>query len=238
MIQWLIIWGTLAAFMNIRKKIIIPYIRLVNCLKSHCCVVGPKPDIFPEEERQLLHAIAAGDSRAFRQLVHIFWSAVYGNTLTIVKSPQTAEEITQDIFLKIWQQKEKLTEVESFRHYIYVVGRNQVISQLRRKIAGQLVEPGDILDDHLLPSGQLEYKETYQLVMEGIARLSPQQQLVFKMSRLEGLSYEQIGHALGITRNTVKAHMVLALNALRIYVRDHGEMLIISFLWLHPTLPK
>lgn len=183
-------------------------------------------------------AVAAGDSKSFRTLVDIFWSRVYGNTLTLVKSPQIAEEITQDIFLKIWQQKERLSEVQSFKHYIYVVGRNQVISQLRKKIAGKLEEPADVLEDRLKPDAQLEYKETYQLIMEGIARLTPQQQLVFKMSRLEGLSYEEIGRRTGLSKNTVKGHMVLALNILRIYFRDHGDITILCFLSLQSLLQK
>lgn len=201
-------------------------------------MTDPKRNILPEEERQLLRSVAAGDDRAFRMLVDIFWSRVYGNALTIVKSPQTAEEITQDIFLKIWQQKEKLSEVQSFKHYIYVVGRNQVISQLRKKMAGQLEEPGDILEGRLMPDEQLQYKETYRLVLEGIGKLTPQQQLVFKMSRLEGLSYEEIGGRLGLSKNTVKGHMVLALNFLRIYFRDHADITITCFLLLQPILQK
>src|SRR5882757_2029794 len=181
-------------------------------------------------------AIAAGDSKSFRTLVDIFWSRVYGNTLTLVKSPQTAEEITQDIFLKIWQQKEKLAEVQSFKHYIYVVGRNQIISQLRKKVAQKEEEPGDILEDRLVPDKQLQYKETYRFIMEGIAKLTPQQQLIFKMSRLDGMSYEEIGRKLGLSKNTVKGHMVLALNYLRIYVRDHAGITIICFLMMQPML--
>ena len=199
-------------------------------------MAGQKNDILPEEERLLLQAIAAGDSQAFRVLVTIFWSRVYGNTLTLVKSPQTAEEITQDIFLKIWQQKEKLAEVQSFKHYIYVVGRNQIISQLRKKVAQKEEEPGDILEDRLVPDKQLQYKETYRFIMEGIAKLTPQQQLIFKMSRLDGMSYEEIGRKLGLSKNTVKGHMVLALNYLRIYVRDHAGITIICFLMMQPML--
>jgi len=199
-------------------------------------LAGQKNDILPEEERLLLQAIAAGDSQAFRVLVTIFWSRVYGNTLTLVKSPQTAEEITQDIFLKIWQQKEKLAEVQSFKHYIYVVGRNQIISQLRKKVAQKEEEPGDILEDRLVPDKQLQYKETYRFIMEGIAKLTPQQQLIFKMSRLDGMSYEEIGRKLGLSKNTVKGHMVLALNYLRIYVRDHAGITIICFLMMQPML--
>jgi RNA polymerase sigma-70 factor (family 1) len=201
-------------------------------------LTAQKSNILPEEERQLLHSVAAGDNRAFRMLVDIFWSKVYGNVLTIVKSPQTAEEITQDIFLKIWQQKEKLYEVQSFKHYIYVVGRNQVISQLRKKMAGKLAEPSDILEERLTPDEQLQYKETYRLVLEGIAKLTPQQQLVFKMSRLEGMSYEEIGGRLGLSKNTVKGHMVLALNFLRMYFRDHANFTITCFLLLQSILQK
>jgi RNA polymerase sigma-70 factor (family 1) len=199
---------------------------------------GQERNILPEEERLLLNSVAAGDHRAFRMLVDIFWSRVYGNALTIVKSPQAAEEITQDIFLKIWQQKEKLYEVQSFKHYIYVVGRNQVISQLRKKMAGKLEEPGDILEECLMPDEQLQYKETYRLALEGIGKLTPQQQLVFKMSRLEGLSYAEIGSRLGLSKNTVKGHMVLALNFLRIYFRDHANITIAFFLLLQPILQK
>jgi len=190
------------------------------------------------EENDLLARVAAGDQLAFAEMVRRYWNTIYSHGLVYLKSAPRAEEITQDIFLKIWQQKERLAEVQSFKHYIYVVGRNQVISQLRKKIAGKLEEPADILEDRLKPDAQLEYKETYRLIMEGIERLTPQQQLVFKMSRLEGLSYEQIGLRTGLSRNTVKGHMVLALNFLRIYFRDHGDITILCYLSLQTFLQK
>jgi len=88
-------------------------------------LTGQQRDIPLEEERQLMLAIAAGDSKSFRTLVDIFWSRGLRQYPHPGQIPQTAEEITQDIFLKIWQQKERLAEVQSFKHYIYVVGRTR-----------------------------------------------------------------------------------------------------------------
>lgn len=188
------------------------------------------------DERQLLEDVAAGDEKAFRRLVEAYWSRVYFNTLSLVKSAATAQDLTQDIFLKIWLQREKLTAVENLKSYIYVVGRNQVISALRKKIL-ETASMNDVTmrEDLLVPDLQLEGKDAYKVVMEGVEQLTPQQKLIFRMSRIEGLSHEQIAQRLDLSKNTVKVHMVIALNFLRTWLRDHLGYLpvtaFISLLW-------
>ena len=184
------------------------------------------------DERQLLAAIAAGDEKAFRIMVEAYWSRVYYNTLTLVKSPATAQDLTQDIFLKIWLQRDKLSEVESFKSYIYVVGRNQVINALRKKIVETAAADTLALrEDLLMPDLQLEGKDAYRMLMEGVERLTPQQKLIFKMSRIEGLSHEDIARKLGLSKNTVKVHMVIALNFLRGWLRDLGYLSLLLFFY-------
>jgi RNA polymerase sigma-70 factor (ECF subfamily) len=183
-------------------------------------------------ERQILAAVAAGDEKAFRVLVEAYWSRVYFNTLTLVKSPAVAQDLTQDIFLKIWLQRERLSEVENFKNYIYVVGRHQVIAALRKKIVETAWdEMAAHREDMLSPSLQLEGKDAYKMLMEGVERLTPQQMLIFKMSRIEGLSHEQIAQKLGLSRNTVKVHMVIALNFLRGWLRDLGYLSLLFLLY-------
>ena len=184
------------------------------------------------DERSTLAAVAAGDEKAFRTLVDAYWSRVYFNTLTLVKSPAVGQDLTQDIFLKIWLQRERLTEVVSFKNYIYVVGRNQVIAALRKKI----IETADadmamLREDMQAPDVQLEGKDAYRVLMEGVERLTPQQKIIFKMSRLEGLSHEQIAQNLGLSKNTVKVHMVIALNFLRGWLRDLGYLSLLILLY-------
>ena len=184
-------------------------------------------------ESCLLKAVANGDQRAFRSLVEAYWSQVFGNTLALVKSTAIAQELTQDIFLKIWTQREKLATVNSFVHYIYVVGRNQVISAMRKKVAVTVsVDDEDLAESLFLPDLQFECKETHNLIWGGVEQLTPQQKLIFKLSRLQGLSHEDIATQLNLSKNTVKVHMVAALNALRVYIKEHvGELLTLVVLF-------
>jgi len=186
-----------------------------------------------EGERQILEAVAAGDEKAFRTLVEGYWSRVYFNTLTLVKSTAVAQDLTQDIFLKIWLQREKLREVQNFSNYIYVVGRNQVIAALRKKIIDTAAaDTAALREDLLSPDLRLEGKDAYKMLMEGVERLTPQQKLVFRLSRLEGLSHEEIAQQLGLSKNTVKVHMVIALNFLRGWLRDLGYLSLAFFFFL------
>lgn len=184
-------------------------------------------------ESCLLRAVADGDQQAFRSLVEAYWSQVFGNTLALVRSTAIAQELTQDIFLKIWTQREKLATVHSFVHYVYVIGRNQVISAMRKKIAETVsVEDEDLAECLFVPDLQFEFKETYNLIWEGVELLTPRQKLIFKMSRLQDLSHEEIAERLNLSKNTVKVHMVAALNALRVYIREHvGQLLTLVLLF-------
>lgn len=177
-----------------------------------------------ETERELLTLVASGDVRAYARLFAAYRGRVYFHALSFLKSPQLAEEITTDIFVKVWDQRQKLTEIKSFPAWLFILGRNHLLTELRRK----LVETTDVnqeqalYEDLLLPDQQYEYRETYRVIMEGVALLPPQQKAVFTLNRLEAQSHEAIAQQLGITKRTVRFHMVTALNFLRVYAREHG----------------
>jgi RNA polymerase sigma-70 factor (ECF subfamily) len=77
------------------------------------------------------------------------------------------------------------------------------------------------LEDILQPDKQYYLKETYHLILQGIEQLTPQQNKIFKMSRFDGLTYDEIAKSLSISSRTVKFHIILALNHLREYARRH-----------------
>lgn len=170
--------------------------------------------------------IATGDERAFNELVRCYHAKVFYHALTFTKSYAEAEEITQDIFLKIWELREKLPPIDRFKDYLYILGRNQIISSMRKRAARTETPQEFQLDVSLSPDKQYELKEINTLILNGIDHLTPQQKAVFKMSRLEHLSHEQIAERLNISRHAVNWHMVKALNFLRQYLAQAGERII------------
>jgi RNA polymerase sigma-70 factor (ECF subfamily) len=188
----------------------------------------------PIHEKELLLAVASGDQSAYRSLVDLYWKRVYGNTLALLKRPESAEEITQDIFLKIWQQRERLSTIENFAVYIYVIGRNQVLAALRKKIRELSLElPEQAADDAILPNDKLEMQELHRIILEGVDQLPAIRKKVFNMSRFEGLSYDEIAERLQISRNTVKDHIVNALNFLRNYISERAGKNLLLLIILH-----
>ena len=188
------------------------------------------------DEKDLLARVANGDQEAFARLVDAYRNKVFSHALTFTKSIPEAEELTQDIFLKVWNNRHRLPEIGQFKNYLFILGRNQLVSAIRKKVMDtSAAQSDDIPDDILLPDRQYELKETYRSIMEGIERLTPQQKAVFTLSRLEQLSYEEIGERLGISKRTVKFHLVLALNFLREFLRypgDYAGVLLMPLLWL------
>lgn len=182
-------------------------------------------------EKELLIGVAAGNEEAFSRLVNLYRNKVFSHALTFVKSYEEAEEITQDIFVKVWANRHRLPEVKDFKNYLFILGRNHLVSAIRKKVMDTTSnnDDEDIPGTLLLPHIQVEYKETYNHLINGLDRLPPQQKAVFTLSRMENLSHAEIGERLGISKRTVKFHLVQALNFLREYLRYPGLLLIV---WL------
>ena len=184
--------------------------------------------VFPlYDEATLLLKVANGDEISFRQLFEHYWDNIYGVALAYTKSTVIAEEMVQDVFLKIWLNREKLAMVEKFDGYLFTVARNHIFNELRKKVKE---EP---FIDSLLnyfqetsgsPEQQLLNKESEQLINMAIKQLPPQQHIIYCLSRQDGLSQDQIATKLQISRHTVKSHMNKALKFIRNFLQLHFEI--------------
>ena len=183
--------------------------------------LSEKKDPVPLEENELLRLVSLGDNSAFTLLFDRYQNKVYSHALTFVKSPQNAEEIVTDIFLKVWNNRKELPEIKNFKNYLFILSRNYLVSSIRKKVSLTVEINKDWMEDILQPDKQYHLKETHQVLMRGIEQLSPQQKKIFKMSRLDGLTYDEIAKSLSISSRTVKFHIILALNYLREHARHH-----------------
>lgn len=185
-----------------------------------------------QDEREMLTQVALGDERAFNRIVRKYSQVIYPYLLYWLKSPQTAEEVAQDVFLRIWKSRHKLPDISNFPGYVYVITRNCVNSQFERGIPE--TAPPDItqVDQALTnPQTDLETKELAKIMNQAIESLPPRRKEIFLLSRNEQLTYEEIAARLGISRSTVREHMVEALVFLRTYLRRNAGV-IITLLYL------
>lgn len=172
------------------------------------------------EERALLEEIASGSEHAFGQLFDKYRLPVYAHTLSIIKSPVKAEEITQDIFVQLWDKRKELTTITSFSDWLFILTRNRSLSELRKRQLPEGEPTGDYYAAEDDPLHHLLLKETGALLQKAIDRLPPRRKEVFILSRVENKSHKEIAQLLGISPGTVNLHIVQALTSLRTYLQE------------------
>ena len=181
-------------------------------------------------EKDTLRQVALGDEAAFRRLFHEYWPHIYGVAVVLTKSAILAEDMTQEVFLKIWLKRQDLPAIDRFRDYLFIVARNHIFSELRKHSREQGFTENLIRyfrDQRSDPEMALLQKESIRLIQESIERLPTQQRTVLRMSRDQGLTHEQIAAELGISKNTVRNHMVQALHHIREFLEQNADGLLL-----------
>jgi len=187
-------------------------------------------------DQLLLQRLAEGDKQAFQQLFDRYWDQLYGAGLRLTKSPEQARDLAQDIFLKLWDNRERLSGVKNLPSYLYTIIRNLVHDQIRTRVFREsnrefLISYFSYQD--CSPQEMLEKKQLGEILNQAVARLSPKLREVFILSRFEGLSHEEIAKRLHITPLSSKTYIVRALITLRKLIGENIEkviLLIIGFL--------
>lgn len=182
-------------------------------------------------EKELLNQVAEGDETAFGNLFHAHWDHIYTVAFSLTKSAAQSEDLVQDIFLKIWTHRKQLSAVDSFDDYLFIIARNTIYTALRRNSRKDSFVRGLMQLSQtagLTPEEEVSAKESLAILHKAFQQLSPQQQAVYRLSRDEGLKYEQIATQLGISKNTVRIHMIKALQSLRQYLKEHADGLLLA----------
>lgn len=173
----------------------------------------------------LLSRIADGDEKAFNELFALYRNRLYAYMVKVTKSKETAEEATLDVFLKIWNARHILREINNFETFIFRVVHNKAIDYLRIAKRSRLQQQETWLDiDALVLAEGADEKilraETESVINRAIRQLSPQRQEAFRLSREEFLNYDQIAEKMNLSRNTIKNHISAALSFIRGHIDD------------------
>lgn len=186
-------------------------------------LLEPPPPAVPDAD--LVRRIRAGDERALEIVFRSHYAGMASFVQRFVRSPDVAEELVQDIFLKLWAKREQLSEIESFRTYLFRAARNQALNWLRRQKLERRWQEEHSGEGEAQVSTLADEEATEQelsaAVQEAIGRLPPRCREVFLLSRDGGLTYAEIANTLGISVKTVETQMGRALKALRLALQRY-----------------
>ena len=173
--------------------------------------------------------LAQGDEEAFVELYNRYHRKIYYIAFKMTQSEVLAEDVTQNVFLKIWEMRASLDPKQNFAAYINVICRNVIFDIFKRATREESVKKELKQFAELSESDQEDddFAETYKILLyNAISELPPQRRLVFEMCKLQEKSYSEIAQSLEISRSTVQDHIVKANKFVRDYVLAHGDQLI------------
>lgn len=187
-------------------------------------------------ETDLFTRLSDDDEYAFGVIFDRYWPQVYGTSLHLTKQPELARDLSQDIFVKLWENRGKLKNVINPASYIFILSKNLITDYLRKKVFN--AENIDYLIQYFqyATAGlqeHIEYRELETLLNKAINSLTGKVKEVFVLSRKEGLTHEQIAERLGISVVSSKTYVVRALQHIRKFMDTHAdEKLLVVFLSL------
>ena len=183
-------------------------------------------------DEELMHEIKAGNMLAFDELYRKYIKRLYRFSYSILKSREEAENIVQNVFLNLWQNREKADKISSVKYYVFTIAYNSAISIIRKKAReSQFIEYVKTLQDMKEEPVdlQFEYKELDERVSAIINSLPVRQKEVYQLHRIEGLKYDEISERLNISINTIENHMSRALKTIREKLGNYSLPVILFF---------
>jgi len=193
--------------------------------------MSPKP--LPDEEK-ILSRISAGDQSAFKLVYDHYQQMVFSRALYLLKSESHAEEVLQDVMLKLWLSASNLKENSNLAAFLTTLTRNRSFQLLRRKVleAKAEVEMGKQWKEyHNETEENILLSDVRKKLHDGVNSLPPQQKLVYELCRNQGYKYEQAADIMNLSVETVKAYMKLALRFLRAYLKNNTDAVIIAIIF-------
>lgn len=162
--------------------------------------------------KSLLLKVAEGNENAFGQLFKTYDNQLNGYILSITKSPPLTEEMVQDVFLKIWMNRSSLTEIESFKSYLFIIARNHTfdcLKQISRKKKREKEWINTFINHTSIETPESLIDRSPDKIEEAVKSLPCQQKKIYLL-RNKGLKQMEIARKLDISVETVKKHSMLA----------------------------
>lgn len=175
-------------------------------------------------ELEELAALVDGDVPAFDAIYRRYYRSVYANIFKLVKNAHYAEDILQDVFVSLWQNRFKIRSDRSVSGWLFVVSYNRALTFLKREIrrSEEYVESYEPFESSLADEEPDESVLTMQLnaLEEAVESLSTRRREVFRLCRFEGKTNEEAATMLNLSTETVKDYLKHSIKAVKAYIGD------------------
>jgi len=169
----------------------------------------------PYNEVDLWQKVCKGDINAFNVLFNNHHKSLCISALLLIKDEKVAEDIVQDVFLKVWAKKTELAHVANIANYLYISVKNACLDELRKTRLTDDIIDVEISDDAADPFHSIRIKELNQQLKEASDSLPAQCKEIFEQVYVDGKKYQEVADQLGISINTVKTQLKRALAKMR-----------------------
>ena len=183
-------------------------------------------------DTRLVESLKKGDLNAFNDLFAKYNKKLYYFAKGYLHSKEDAEELVQEVFIKVWENRKELKQDLSFKSFLFTITYNAIFNHYKKK-SRENKYLDQILTDYTNEtnetSKQVEYDNLLELAEQAIEKLPDKRKLVFKLSRYEGLSNKEIAGQLHLSKRTIENHIQQALKSLR---EQLGKELLFAILFL------
>ena len=181
----------------------------------------------------VLQKLANNDKKALEELFNHYYPRLYNYSKSFLKLEEGIDDILQDVFIKIWNNRTNIYSSASFNPFIFTVTRNLLLNELRNRLNNQKLKENVLklsLPEEYNSFEKMEYSELKSMVEQIVNNLPEKQQEVFILSRNQGLSHKEIADKLNISAKTVEYHIAQSTATIKSKLRQVG---IISLLYFY-----
>ena len=179
-----------------------------------------------EEIRRLVQAMAADDGEAFKQFFDRCYPRFYRLAFYYVKSDMLSEELVSDVFMKLWNNRKHLPEIDRLDYYFLQSVKNQALTYLKRESRFFSAEEGAAKSNRIeynQPENLLIARELAEKIEEAISQLPDKCEMIFRLVREEHMPYKEVAELLDLSPKTVENQMNIALRKLKCAIDEYQQ---------------
>ncbi|GAB3890674.1 RNA polymerase sigma-70 factor [Larkinella knui] len=180
-----------------------------------------------DAEKDITLRLKAGDENAFEEIFFRYYKHLFAIGIKFLKDPELAEDAVQDIFLKLWDHREALNETYALKNFLSIAMKNHVLNVIRnhhQSIWEYLSAEIEEAVGEETTGNSFQFQEYSAILEQGMQKLPPQREKVFRLRVFNGLDNEQVARQLSISVNTVKSQFTQATRFLKDYLSKHADL--------------